>query len=430
MGQPSELSHGGTAKNMCYPLLDKLTECTWGKEFNLLAIQTLLSKLGDPHAGLTSVHVAGTNGKGSTCAAIARTLFIAGKRVGVYTSPHLSTPRERIRINEHLVPRELFAAVLEQIETFMREMALPLSYFEVLTAAAFRIFRNANVDYAVVEVGLGGRLDATNVIPAPSVVLITSIDLDHTEMLGRDYASIATEKAGILKPGSPAVIGPVNDAAAEAIRRCAEAKGVTVYWYGEDFSCIQVSGGRYRYEADGDSAEFRPSLRGKHQASNMALSIYACRLLGIPLRDCLTAVESTLWPGRLEQLALDGTVYYLDCAHNPAGARALAEYISSQCTIPPVILFGAIATKDWRSMVDAILPVAGDWILYAPRHLKAVDGAQVADYLSSHGVKSRIFTSVHDIHAVAGERAAVITGSTYVVGPIREMLLSQGAQAV
>ncbi|RDI96331.1 bifunctional folylpolyglutamate synthase/dihydrofolate synthase [Meiothermus sp. QL-1] len=314
----------------------------FGVRLGLERLRALLQRVGDPHTAFQAVHVAGTNGKGSTTAFIATALREAGYRTGSYFSPHLFDYRERIQINGVPISPEAFARQIERLRPVAEALAQdgrygPTTEFELVTAAAFCHFAEEKVEVAVLEVGLGGRLDATNVIPPPLVAVITSIGLDHQEVLGPTLGQIAREKAGILKPGVPLVTGVDQAEALEAIQAVAHQQGCPVY------RVAPAGEGAYAgYGLDGEGLwlrlpglelrGLRPGLRGRFQQANAAVAATALHLLAsrgleVPEAALRRGLEKTWLPGRFQVLRLQHPprILVLDVAHNQDGARALAE---------------------------------------------------------------------------------------------------------
>ncbi len=307
----------------------------------LEATTALLAGLGDPHRSLKAVHVAGTNGKGSVCAMVESMLRAAGFRTGLYTSPHLRRFNERIRVNGEEIPDAALEALCRELDAHADairtdpKLRAP-TFFEFTTALAFTYFARESVDFCVIETGMGGRWDSTNVL-TPLLSVVTPIARDHSRFLGESIPEIAAEKAGILKPGVPAVIGGLDDEAAAVLKATARAVScpltdaadlVSVQGLGADWD-----GQRIRVETA--STRHRPlrlPLLGPHQISNAAIAVAACEVLrdacGVELPDTALrhGLETVRWPGRMQVLRRDPVVL-LDCAHNPAGARALRKAV-------------------------------------------------------------------------------------------------------
>jgi len=346
----------------------------FGIKFGLDNIRALLARLGHPQQSFRSIHIAGTNGKGSVTAMVDTVLRRAGHRSARYTSPHLVDLSERFVVDGEAVDaREMTRAaedIRRAIEAGLADgtLAAQPTFFEATTAMAFDIFRRANVDIAVVEVGLGGRLDSTNVID-PVVTAITSIDFDHQQYLGNTLAGIAGEKAGIIKRGVPVVVGDVTPDAFAVIDAIARERGAALI--------RATEGGR-------DYGPIRLGLRGAHQTANAKVAMRVLEALqrqGIAIPDAaivdgLTAVR---WPGRLEHRTLaNGREIVLDAAHNPAGAAALASYLHSLSGPKPTLVFGAMRDKDVDAMLTVLLPAFGRLIVTRPSNPRAADPEELA----------------------------------------------------
>ena len=339
------------------PLSYLLSLEQFGIKFGLDNIVALLGRLGHPERAFTSVHIAGTNGKGSVTAMVDAALRAAGHRSARYTSPHLIDLRERFVIDGTPVSQQALVAAVADLQRTAEAMvedgtlAAPPTFFEVTTATAFELFRRAGVSVAAIEVGLGGRLDATNVLQ-PAATAITSIALDHERYLGSTVEEIAFEKAGIIKPGVPLVVGDLPPAAATVIDRVARERGAEVV----RTSPLDVEG-------------FTIGLAGAHQASNAAVAVKLLDVvdrlgIAVPRTAVASGLERPDWPGRLERRVLsDGREVLLDAAHNPAGAAALASYLTMQAGGPRPLVFGVMRDKDAPGMFRALLPAVSHLIL-------------------------------------------------------------------
>ncbi len=383
-----------------------------GRQLGLERVQAACDKLGNPERSFQAVHVAGTNGKGTVTAFVGSMARAAGQRVGVYTSPHLCRFAERINIGGNPIEDDKLVTYLNQV----MDIGPDLTFFEVATVTAFLAFRDAQVELAVIEVGLGGRLDATNVIPPPRVAAITRVSYDHMAELGDSLTKIAIEKVGIIKPGSAVVLGKLHpDARAEAQRRMAEV-GAREAALG---SPEPVQGAPLAYP--------RVALVG----SNLAVAVTIGRELGYSPEVLAKGVEQTVWPGRNELLHRNGQeLTLLDCAHNPDGAVALSHAldpsvlgdIESRKEI--ALVFGAIASKNWRAMLKRLETVAGHRVFVAPPVRGAVD-----PYEMSAAIAGEVAEGVPDALARArqlvGQRGlVVVTGSIFLVGAARASLLN------
>jgi len=387
-------------------------------KFGLERISRVLEALGNPHRACRYVHVAGTNGKGSTCAMIEAGLRGAGIRTGLYTSPHLIEPTERIRIAGRPVSQaqfaEAFAEVHETAERMLRagELDFHPTYFETVTAMAFLLFARERVAMVVLEVGMGGRLDATNVV-TPELTVITPIDLDHQIFLGNTLAQIAAEKAGILKPDITSVFAeqPVE---AETVLR-AHAKGPYILsrdWAIRDLA-LEPRSSHFRLR----DLEVACPLAGEHQVENARTAAIALHELGVSP----AGIACTCWPGRLERVSTRPEVV-LDGAHNPAGARALARYIERFYAERRLwIVFGAMRDKAVGEIAAILFPLAERVILTAPANARAMTPEDVParDAIITHTVGEAVAL----IRQAPPEVAAFFTGSLFVVGEARALLV-------
>ncbi len=401
-----------------------------GAKLGLERINALLAQLGHPEQNLRIVHVAGTNGKGSACAMIASVCRAAGLRTGLYTSPHLTSPTERISLNGAPVSETAFAALFEKVHRIAEEMleagqldAHP-SYFETVTAMAFEAFRHT--DIVVLEVGLGGRLDATNVV-TPELTVITPVDYDHEAYLGNTLTAIAGEKAGILKPGVPLIMSPQHPEAEAVILSRAAQLGCSVIKAAEQpVSQIDISARETRFTLDNDG--FVCPLAGKHQLQNAITAVLACLKLNIAAEAIQKGLAQTRWPGRLEFVQHNPDVV-LDGAHNPAGARALAAYIQEFCAGRPVwLVYGAMRDKAVEEVTGLLFPLASKLILTAPDFPRALRPEAIAE-MTDHPdllIAPVISDAVELIRPAPPEAVIFFTGSLFVVGEARARLCSAG----
>jgi dihydrofolate synthase / folylpolyglutamate synthase len=409
-------------------------------KFDLENISTLAERLGHPERAYPSAHVAGTNGKGSTAAFLESILRHAGLRTGLNTSPHLEKINERIRVNGEEITDEAFADTITRIQSVIEELlaagklrAHP-TYFECVTAMAFEHFARQRVDFAVFEVGLGGRLDATNIL-LPAVTIITRIDFDHENFLGHSLREIAGEKAGILKPGVPLVLAPQHAEAEEVI--LARTKKLncpvvqTTHAYRVDEGAIRdgLVCARVTELASGAAFEINSSLPGRFQLQNALCALAAARLLGSCgfkiSPDAITrGIASTVWPGRLEKLHSHPDVF-LDGAHNPAAARELAVFIEHHFAGKKIrLIYGALRDKAVDEIAGILLPLAAEVVFTEPRTSRAISAAQLAEIASHH---ASIATVVPDAEQAlentlanaAHDDVIFITGSLYLVGQLR-----------
>ena len=410
------------------------------QKFGLENIAALVAAMGNPHKAAPCAHIAGTNGKGSTAAMLESILRAAGLATGLYTSPHLESINERIRIRGESISNEGFAAtwtgVRASIEALMAsgKLAAHPTFFECLTAMAFHAFAEEGVDFAVYEVGMGGRLDATNVVK-PEVAVITSIDFDHENYLGHSIEEIAAEKAGIIKPGAW-VVSAVERPEARAViaRRAREADArlveVDAAWSVEE---TNVDGGFYRASVTGTRSHkkltLEPQLPGRFQLRNALVAATAARLLaerGFPIDDAAieNGIRATRWPGRLERINGRPAVY-LDGAHNPAAARELARFWEENFDGRRIFLvYGAMRDKAVDEIAGLLFPRAEAVILTEPRQTRAVSAKLLAEITCHHARKSYVVRDPAEaleraISMASSEDAVFATGSLFLVGDLR-----------
>jgi dihydrofolate synthase/folylpolyglutamate synthase len=384
-----------------------------GKELGVERMQKACDAFGNPERSFEAVHVAGTNGKGTVCAFIASMARAANKRVGLYTSPHLVRFAERIQIDSVTLADDVLVRLLDEVMT----RAPDLTFFEVTTLTAFLAFREAKVELAVIETGLGGRLDATNVIPPPRIAAITRVAFDHMEELGDSLAKIATEKAAIIKKGSTVVLGKIHPDARDVIERRIAQVGAHLVALG---SPEPIPGAALAYP--------RFAMFG----SNLAVSVTIAQELGIPPRTIADGIEAAQWPGRNELLHRNGQeLTLLDCAHNPDGTVALSHVLDPsvlgeiESRRDVALVFGTLVRKNWRAMVKRRDAVAAHKIFVAPplgdkaadpNDMAAVFGGTVAANVSEALALARA--------RVGPSGLVVVTGSIFLVGAARALLLN------
>lgn len=439
------------------------------RKFSLDEIAILLAALGNPHHRFPSVLIAGTNGKGSTAATLASILTASGLRTGLYTSPHLSRPNERIRIHGAEISDDAFANLYFRVDDFGRQLvsegklAQQPSFFETLTAMAFLHFADAAVDIAVLEVGMGGRLDATNIV-RPLLSIVTDISLDHTEWLGSSIAAIAREKAGILRRNGTLVTLPQHPEANQVLGEVAtelDVRGVSAVPYMPQSPLLADE--PYTVEVLGVPIEIASPLRGAHQHRNIALAIAAAVELAqhhnFPVTPASIAkgIRSTQWPARLERITtisqgfappqLAEWEWILDVAHNPAGAWALRAGLRDTLAIngPHTLIFSCLRDKPVNELAQILFPLF-DEVIFAPIHsARATPMADLLAAAASTGTPAKVAASVAEAlemaKAVASASAAsegrearsalrvvVVSGSVYLVGEARALLLAQTPQ--
>ncbi len=405
--------------------------------FDLSRVEGLLEAVGDPHRQFPAVHIAGTKGKGSTAAMIESALRVAGYRTGFYTSPHLHTFRERIRVGGENIPQEAVVALVEEIQPLIDQLP-EVTTFEAITTIGFLYFARSEIDIAVIEVGLGGRLDATNVL-TPEVSVITSISKDHTYLLGDTLEEIAYEKAGIIKPDVPVVSAPQRAAAIRTIAEVSREQDVPLVEVGRDWSYDAGPADRQgqTFTAnrinDGGSAldgEYWIPLLGRHQLENAASAVAALDLLRrqgfeLPVEDVHQGLRTVEWPGRLEILSQD-PLFVVDCAHNPYSMQTLREALTQWFPESRwVVIFGASSDKDIAGMLEALLPISDYTIVTRAEHPRATAPVELADIVASVGggaeVSVNVAKSLQRALAVMDPGDAILaTGSIFLVAEVRE----------
>ena len=418
-------------------------------KFDLKRMEVLLARLGYPERDFPSIHIAGTKGKGSVAALCASALREGGYRTGLYTSPHLHDYTERIRVNGIPIPQQVMVETVEEIRPVI-ESIRELTTFEITTALAFLYFSRQNVDAAVVEVGLGGRLDATNII-TPVVSVITSLSYDHMFILGNTLEEIAGEKAGIIKLGIPLVLAPQPAGARQVIERVAAERSAPIIQVGEDikysFQSRSLQGTSIKVwreastNSETDSGKLKSNipteqvllhvpLLGEHQAENASIAYTALELfsqegLSLSLQSIQEGFSKTQWPGRFEVLSLQPTVV-LDCAHNRDSALKLRLTMEEYFPGKPVnLVFGASEDKDIEGMFAELIPLADKVILTQSTHPRAANPEQLAHIASTYGKPVRITPDIavavnESLQDLEDEHVLLITGSIFIVAGARE----------
>jgi dihydrofolate synthase / folylpolyglutamate synthase len=420
---------------------------TLGIKLGLENIRQLSAALGDPHKTFPSVIIGGTNGKGSVAAMTAAALGATGRRTGLYTSPHLVDLAERFVIDGRPASPDVLGEAAETVRAASQQLmtsgVLPghPTFFEATTAIAFEIFKRGQVDIAVLEVGLGGRFDATNIV-TPAAAAITSIELDHTDLLGPTIEDIAREKAGIIKPGVPIVAGerkPEPRAIIEAA--AADCRAPFVSAFDNVDVGASLDDGRATLDLTTPQATYRGvrlALRGRHQVDNAVVAVRLLETLdgaglGVPRDAIAEGLRRAVWPGRLEPLAAtrlgrpERTVL-LDAAHNPAGTRALARYLADWHPGGVPIVFGAMRDKDVAGMLSALAPQASCFCLTRAQTPRAMDPAALAEIAprAAPAVPVEVDTNVRAALERAFDRSdsptVVCAGSIFLVGEARAIL--------
>jgi len=429
-------------------------------KLRLESMAELLGRLGHPERDLRIIHVAGTNGKGSVAATITAILGAAGLKAGLYTSPHLGSVRERFRVGDEYIPREEFAREAGRIRAVLAEGQI--TYFEFTTALALLWFARRRADAVVLEVGLGGRLDATNVV-TPLVSIITNVSMDHEQYLGTTLAEIAAEKSGIVKPGVPVVAGRLRPEAREVISDICARKKAPLHQLGRDFvaegGSAAVAPAEWEYRGLAGTGGERPLWRGlpcvlagAHQLDNGAVALAAVDLLcraGWPIAEehVRRGLAQVRWPGRLEEFWRDtgGVVrdsppesgsdgawrhYLLDGAHNPDGVEALCRHLEETAPrrLRLILVWAAMADKDLGRTLPIIAPLADRILLTRPASERAADPHALRALLPpEHRRKARVCPAVAEaLETAAGEADAAdlicVAGSLYLIGAAREFL--------
>jgi dihydrofolate synthase/folylpolyglutamate synthase len=402
-------------------------------DLSLDRVQRLLAQLGHPERALPPViHVAGTNGKGSTCAFLRAIGEAAGLRVHVTISPHLVELRERFRIAGELVSDETLAATLEEVEAVNEGGAITV--FEALVAAGLLLFARTPADLCVVEVGLGGRFDATNVFDQPAACAITSISLDHQDFLGDRLDRIAWEKAGIMKPGRPAATGHQHPEAAAMLRACAAETGAVLLERGRDWDIGERNDGLRFSDAGGTLDLPWPSLLGPHQLDNAGIAVAALRASGVALPiSAYAGIANAVWPGRLQQLRgrlaamlPEKAELWLDGGHNAGAGEALAEHLRAWSDRPLHLIVGMKQSKDASGFLAPLLPHAASvWAVREPGQHLALPVEAIVE--ASGGVARMGPDVAGALAGIAGLRQGgrvLICGSLYLAG---EVLKADGA---
>ncbi len=446
---------------------------------NLDRMRALLERLGNPQHAYPTIHIAGTKGKGSTAAMIESILHAVGRRTGLYTSPHLHTFRERMRVSGEPISRESLAALVDEVEPHVASVE-GITWFEIVTALGFLHFARSAIDAGVIEVGLGGRFDATNVI-TPLVAVITSLSLDHTAWLGNTLEQIAFEKAGIIKPGVPVVSAPQEPEALAVLERIAAERRAPLIVVGRDVRVERGAWGldsqEFTVEASSDlmrglsgppflaKTTFHIPLPGAHQVVNAAVAVTALAVVSLnrsrllppaardyPAAKCgglssaasrksdllsldtlsidtaavQTGLRNTHWPGRFEIARREPPLIF-DGAHNADSAQKLASALE-ECFPGQrwMLIFGSSSDKDIAGMLDALLPLAARAIVTRARTSRAADVESIAQRVADRRRPVEIASSVHDAvqRAIALGEPTVVTGSLYIVAEAREAWLA------
>jgi dihydrofolate synthase / folylpolyglutamate synthase len=373
-------------------------------ELKLDRVKELIESLGNPYKNYKTIHVAGTNGKGSTCALIARILEKAGHKVGLYTSPHLVNYNERIQINRQQIDDQDLIRIMNEIKIVVEKEKLETTFFEMSTVIAFQYFEEKKVDIAVIEVGLGGRLDATNVI-SPCLTIITNIDFDHVNILGNTIKKIAFEKAGIIKQNVPLITAESKKSALQIFKEQCFLKSAPLLIAKE--------------------TEFETSLLGSHQKKNVACAVLAVKKLiesgmQISQDNIVEGLKETKWPGRLEMIS-DEPLIIVDCAHNMAGMIELVNYVK-EIDSRKILVFGLSTGKNIEEIVKLICPLF-EKIIVTEGSYRAIPANELVEVVKKYSKDCQIIINNKEAInqaklEVKDNELILITGSMYLVGDI------------
>jgi dihydrofolate synthase / folylpolyglutamate synthase len=396
-----------------------------------------LALFNHPENQFPSLHIAGTNGKGSTAALLHNILRQAGYRTALYTSPHLESFTERIRIGQEEIPQAEVVSLADEIWQRTAAANLPLTFFEFITVMAFVYFARNRVDVAVIEVGLGGRLDATNLV-TPLVSLITTISKDHEAYLGPDELSIAREKGGIIKPNIPVVCGRMSEPVVKLLREIAQAVDSPAYFLGTAFSFLLKNERLFDYIGIKQNlSDLAVALRGRHQLANAALALAALELVSkhFPVSEAALrrGLETVRWPGRLEVMS-ERPLVILDGAHNPEGVHALADELLELRQGRKIrLLFATMADKEWQLMLATLAKLADEMIFTRVAMERSADPELLAKTIPIP-VPNRVIQDSQTALAALLDSAqpddiVVVAGSLYLLGEVRPLLAKASARA-
>ncbi|MDH5637822.1 MAG: bifunctional folylpolyglutamate synthase/dihydrofolate synthase [Nitrospinota bacterium] len=408
-----------------------------GMKLGLDNTRQLLVRLGDPQKSYSVIHVGGTNGKGSTCAILSSILTAAGIANGLYTSPHQVTFHERIRVGAEMIEESEAADAISTVKDALENgPGLSVTYFEFLTAVAFLHFARAGVQAAVVEVGMGGRFDSTNVVD-PAVCAITSVAMDHMFHLGDTLEKISMEKCGIIKPGRPVILGAMEGPALKVAMDTATERGSKALLTERDFSTRRLEmdrgGEAFSYRAGNENLEnLFVGLLGRKQVENAGISVTAALALrergfDIPDAAIRLGLETVKESGRFENVRKKPALI-MDGAHNPAAAMALCETIIERHGPGRAdIIFGAMRDKDYTAMLKALAPAARSFTCFSPNVPRAEDPKKLALAQKDAGIPTRVAGGLADvlsmIEKAGGDSLTIITGSFYTIGEVRAAML-------
>ena len=403
----------------------------YGIKFGLSSTNSLLKRIGNPQEGLKTIHIAGTNGKGSTAAMLSAMLVRAGFKVGLYTSPHLVRFNERFRLNEQDIEDEEIMAVFERVRAVVDEREPP-TFFEMTTAMALSLFAAKGVDWAILEVGMGGRLDATNVVQ-PQLTIISNVSFDHQEFLGSTLSRIAREKAGIIKKQVPLITAVKQPVALAVIKTRCSALNAPCYRLGRQIKVRTLGERRFSYSGLGWRLEkLHLPLAGRHQVVNAATALGGLEVLerwgyyNLVEEQIREGLVKTRWPGRLELLGMQPPVL-LDGAHNYAGIMALRQALQEEYTYRRlIVVLGIMADKDLRGMFLRLAPLADRIILTRPKYERAAEPESLRAVAGEFAERTELIRPVGEaleraIGLATSEDLVLVTGSLYFIGEVKEI---------
>lgn len=422
-------------------------------KLGLDAMRSFMARVANPEQNLKIVHVAGTNGKGSVSMTLLTILSEAGYRVGLYTSPHLSSVRERFRINEQFISEEKFAEIASRIQEVLGDEKI--TYFEFTTALAFLWFAEEDLDLVVLETGLGGRLDATNIV-TPLASVITNVSMDHEAYLGDTISAVAGEKAGIIKVGIPLISAVKEGGGLSEIESTCEAKGSKFLLYGDAFKSVIAENGSWQWNgidhfADISHTNLHCSMKGDYQIENASLAIAVTELLKdksflVSQEQIQRGIANVKWPGRLEYFCLDrisreevqcagqtdSISYLLDGAHNPAGVESLVQTLKSECNYDRLILiWGAMVDKDLQKTLPQVAALADTIVLTKPVGERSAEPELLLNNIPEDLRKRCKLCTTVELAIQEAEKQAkqndliLIAGSLYLIGASRKILLGE-----
>jgi len=435
MNKKNNSSHGKNGYQASLDFLYSLEK--FGMIFGLTQVKKILEAIGSPDTSIPSIHIGGTNGKGSTAAMMASILQKEGYRVGLYTSPHLIRFTERIKVNG----KEIEEVDVVRLTGWMRErieaagMTPPFTFFDFTTAMALLYFSQRVVDLAILEVGLGGRLDSTNVVD-PLLSVVTNVEKDHEDVLGKTILKIAGEKGGIIKKGRPFITAATQPRVLRLFSEICSEKGAPYFRVGKDFHSTRVGERDFHYEGLHRKLwGVKLNLSGPHQVTNAATALGAMEVLEelgytVSTQAMMEGLRAVEWPGRLESVSSSPRVI-LDGAHNPAGALVLRESLEQEFRFRHLILLiGILKEKDIQGILHTLAPLADHIILSQPRVERAASVASLREALGQNGTKAEIVEDLHEaitrgISLTGEEDLLCITGSLYTVGEAKAFLGAQ-----